>query len=429
MQKYLTQHRLNAFTIRLPRDLQVYNQTGSLIEKGFSAGAAASLINHFADFIQSNLETGYNNLPVFNFLSSFYDVEFVKEDDESVEFNLLINEVLNKSMWLRFKHTVYNQYNALIGFSEILREVENTAETEGLLIERINDNARNMYKNTTLLMDYEQMKNFNFELKARSVQPLEYLSSYLHHRHDTEEQVSIDFLQSELENIELNIENDLFKTSLDLFFDSLQKIVQLSYAKFQIDAKLKCNIGFESSFNANDDKEFPHEIQMFNDFFERGIDFNNLSNRLFHFFYIRLVAEKLGGEFSIEIDETQNHRLIAQWTFPIVNSGIQKNMDIASYQSFEEGKKKFIALKSVEEYSVELRKEISDEFHAVEYAYVLDDWKMFADKLDRICSKNKVQNESALKQLVQNIRQAVDAFDVTSLHLIATKLKQISNAD
>ena len=234
MRKYLKQHSLNAFTIQLPRKLLIDFQAFFGRENGELNQSEEIIYNRFAKFVLDNQEKGFKKLPVFDFLITFYDVQFLEENEEYLVFKLNLNEALNQSIWLKLKHTVFNQYNALIGFSEVLKEVEVLDDTEKLLIERINVNAREMFLNTKLLMEFEQMKALNFEIDARLEHPIDYLSSFLRHRQDKTELFSFEFNRSGMENSAINIENANFKTSLNLFFDMLKEMEGLSKGTLQL---------------------------------------------------------------------------------------------------------------------------------------------------------------------------------------------------
>jgi hypothetical protein len=65
----------------------------------------------------------------------------------------------------------------------------------------------------------------------------------------------------------------------------------------------------------------------------------------------------------------------------------------------------------------------------VDGAFVLDDWIVFANNLDNVIVNFNASDVSELKQIVENIRSAVNGFDITALQLIMTKLYQISKSE
>ena len=427
MQKYLTQHGLKAFTILLPRNFDLKSQSNNLLESDLSIRATDMLVKHFANFIKANND--YNNLPSFNFLTVFYDVLFVEETDEVFKFHLVLNELLNKTMWRRLKHTVFNQYNALIGFSDILNEVDVLDDTDRLLIQRINSNVREMFKNTKLYMEFEQLKAFNFELKSRLVSPIEYLSSFLRHRRDKEENIAFKYNPKAFKNIALNIDNEYFKISLHLLFDALKEIVDLSKASLELQIKDRCIWELEYNTDAIEDAEFAYEIKLINDFYNQGIDMTHLSNRMFHLIYIRLIVEKLGGEFKITVNETTKSSLLVEWIFPFMEYENLNDLNIESEQLGEMVEKEVVIFTEQTKYPLELMREIARHFSNVDGVFVLDDWKLFANKLDIIIVKYKASEVRELKQIIDNIYAAVKGFDVTALQLIMKKLKQISKME
>ncbi len=426
MQKYLTQHGLKAFTILLPRSLDIVSQNDTLLENNFSFSATSMLLNRFANFIKSNNDSSLDHLPTFNFLTVFYNVHFVEEADELLKFYLVLNEPLNKTMWRRLKHTIFNQYNALIGFSDILKEVEELDDTDKLLIQRVNTNVREMFENTKLFMEFEQFKDFNFELKSRLVSPLEYLSSYLRHRRDKEENIAFKYNPESLKNIALNIDNENFKSSLDLLFDALKEIIDLSKASLELQVADHCLWRLEYNADTFDDAEFVYEIQLINDFYNQGIDMKHLSNRMFHLIYIRLIVEKLGGEFKMMINDTSMPSLVVEWIFPFTEYENLNDLNIEPEQLREELGKKDETYDEQKNYPLELRREIARHFSNVDGVFVLDDWKLFANKLDILIVKYKASEVRELKQIIDTIYTAVKGFDITTLQLIMNKLKQIS---
>lgn len=427
MRKYLMQHSLKAFTILLPRNFEVKSQRGNLLENDFSTPAGDIFVKHFANFIKTT--NSLDNLPSFNFLATFYDVEFVEETEELFKFHLVLNETLNKSIWLRLKHLVFNQYNVLIGFSDVLKEVETLDDTDRLLIQRINSNARDMYKNTKLLMEFEELKFFNFELKSGFASPIEYLLLYLRNRRDKEEIISFKYNLSEFKNVTLNIDNEYFKTSLNLLFDLLKETVDLSNLSFQLQVGNECVWSLEYENGTFDNAEFINDLQAINDFYGRGIDITHLNSRMFHLLYIRLIVEKLGGEFKMVVNEFPNSRLLVEWIFPIFKKKTKNTLNIEKDQVIKKIEKTSVINTHTEMYPIELRREIAHYFLKVDGAFVLDDWKVFADKLDNVIVNYKASNVRELKQIVENIRSAVSGFDITALQLIMTKLYHISKTE
>lgn len=429
MRKYLTQHGLKAFTILLPRNSDVNSQNDNLLEHDFSIRAMDMFVSHFANFIKTNSRNNFENLPSFNFLTIFYDVEFIEETDEVFEFHLILNEPLNKTMWFRLKHTVFNHYNALIGFSDILNEVEDLDDTDRLLIQLINKNAREMFRTTKLLMEFEQLKDFNFELKSHLVSPVEYLSSFLSHRRDKEEDIAFKYNTEAFNNIALNIDNEFFKISLVLLFDILKEIVDLSKATLKLQVEDSCIWRFEYNEPLFEDKEFVYELQMINDFYGRGINMNHLSIRMFHLIYIRLIVEKLGGEFMMTVNESSSPTLLVEWIFPFVEQEYPDDLNIEADHSTKDIEKKTVIHKEKTIYPLELRREIGMHFSIVDGTFVLDDWKLFANKLDILILKYKASEVRELKQVIESIYAAIKGFDVTALQLIMNKLKQISKME
>lgn len=429
MRKYLTQHDLKAFTILLPQDFNLKNQADDLLENMISIQGNTLLVNKFLNFIKTIGSENFDKLPTFNFLSTFYDVRFVKETNESFEFDLVLNDTLNRAMWLRFKHAVFNQYNALIGFSDVLNEVENLDDTDRLLIKRINKNVREMFINTKLNAEFELLKDLDFDVKSHLVSPLEYLSSFLRHRRDKAENIVFKYNLEQLKNVVVRIENEYFKTSLDLLFDALKEIIDLSGAKLELQVKDQCVWRLEYFGDELDNSEFIYELQLINDFYGQGIDMEHLSNRMFHLIYTRLIVQKLGGEFRMTLNELPNPRLLVEWVFPYIEHETTFDLNLEDNQPDEDPEKTDLIPEEASIYPLELRQEIGRHFLNVDGVFVLDDWKVFANKLDILIIKYRVSDVRELKQIIDNIYAAVKAFDVTALQLIMTKLKQISKME
>jgi hypothetical protein len=213
-----------------------------------------------------------------------------------------------------------------------------------------------------------------------------------------------------------------------LFFEAITETVDLSNSKFQIKADQFCHLRFEFSNEAVRETDLFHEVQSLNDFFDSGINMIHFSDRMFHLLFIRLIAEKLGGSFTIDVNLSSNQTILAEWIFPLIKSEFSSDEISVRHSTIESTPEKSKIPKVAEIYSAELRKEIASYFSIVEDTFVLDEWKTFADKLDIICVKYKVNGDGALKQIAKNIRQAVDSFDVTALRKLREKLRQISFA-
>ncbi len=424
MRKYLTQHSFNAFTICLSREFVIDNNTSVSLEKHNILDGDKILFNRFANFIQANSEKGLDNLPLFNFLTTFYNVKFIQESDGLYEFKLILNENLNQSVSSRLKHTIFNQYNALIGFSEVLKEVEELDDTDRLVIERINQNARDLFKSIKLQSDFEQIKDYNFILDSRLAPPIEYLQSYLRHRQNKKDLV-FEYNASELENVELNIDTEYFKISLDLFFNIFNEIVDLPKGNLKLEINQNCYFIYESGKDSVKDDDIIREIKLFNDFFEQGINIKDINNRVFNILFIRMIAEKLGGEFSLKLNSSADLGIVAKWAFPFVFTESQTSSNIANnaINNIDENIK---SQDAKEKLPIELRNEIAEHFSKVEGTFVLDDWKAFADKLHIICLNYNDFDVNELKEIVQNIIIAIETFDVTALQRIMAKLKHIS---
>lgn len=427
MRKYLTQHYYKAFTIELPKNYKVIRQEFAKQQTGYNTKVEYDFFNHFIFYFQAQNRTDYKHLPLFNYLSTFYNVEIVEESEAAFTIELVLNKTLNKNMWLRLKHAVFNQYNALIGFSEVLKEVEEFDITDKLLIDRINVNAREMFKTTQLLMEFEQLRDFNIELKSRMTPVQEYFSSYFRHRSQNDHPVLLSFEGENNDLLGINVDNETFKRSLDLFFDNLNELVDFDGGKVIVTVGEECLIEFESKSSLNNDSEFKNELVLINDFLDKGIDLKHFSNRMFHMIYIRFIAEKLGGKFAIVLDDSSSNKLICSWIFPILENDIHcvKDIDIPAEgdQSLKPSQK------SAPQYAIEIQNEIRKHFKAIDGTFILDEWRFFADKLDVICAQKKQYDLSELKQIILNIRLAVDSFDIAALHLIMNNLRQISKSE
>jgi len=422
MRKYLTRNSDNAFTILVPRNTKTAESVFSWSESDYLSQSDRLFLKRFEKYYLANSKNDFAQWPVFNWLAIFYNVSFVKETEEFVELNLMFNETLNKNIWLRLRHAIFNQYNALIGFSEVLKDVEELEDADRLMIERINFNARDLFNNSKLLMEFEQLKAFSFELETRMAQPLDHFSSFISQSNELQEKITFEYDNAESENLEINIESPYFKTSLNLLFNILKEVGDLSnvYLKFNVKRLFHISIEFRNTEIKND--EYLLEIRELNDFFNLGIDLKPITLRVFHLMYIRLVAEKLGGAFNIHIDESAECQFSAEWIFPFVEA---KEPNASKMVVENSKKKKSIPSIAKQKYSKEMKKELADNFIKVEETYLLDDWRTFADLLDMICIKYKVIEKRELEQITHTIRAATDAFDIKALQSIKLKIKQI----
>lgn len=65
MRKYLTQHSLKAFTIKVPQDLISADQHKLALKKIDLAANEVLLFNRFVSFIVKNRQKNWSTLPVF----------------------------------------------------------------------------------------------------------------------------------------------------------------------------------------------------------------------------------------------------------------------------------------------------------------------------------------------------------------------------
>ena len=419
MRKYLTQHLLKVYTLHLPKHALLNGELGVENNEEYAVGVERQLINRIIKFLQPHSENDYKRLPRFNFLANFYELVVVESNKDEIILDLYLDKNLNKSIWLRLKHTIFNQYNTLIGFSEILKDVEDIEDSERFLISKFNENARDLFSNTKLLMEFEQLRDLDFEIVTNLIEPLEFLSSYLTHRNNGKSSILTDYDKHELNGVGLKIGHELFKNTLNILLDNVEDAIGFNQAKFQIKVKEKCHFVFESDIIAQNEFDLKGEIETFDDFYIRGKDISYTSERVFKLFYIRLIAEKLGGEFNICIEQDPAMKLTAEWIFPIVKT---EKIKIESVEN------NLLEIKETESkphefhYSNGMIEELKIDFSAVKGSFVLDDWSEFADKLYRIRIKNSHIEGHELKDIEGGIRNAIDKFDVTALKKIASRI-------
>ncbi len=418
MQNYLTQYHFKSYTIRLPLVDKQYENQINLNPSEF----ADEMTWYFFNFLRKYKGSNWVEIPHFCFLNTFYKVQFIAETDRYSEFKLIEYEKLNRSMFLRLRHTIFNQYNALIGFSEVLNEVEVLDDTDHLLLDRINSNAREMFQNTKMLMEYEEFLDINFELKARQVNVSEYFSSYF--RHHNFQNVSLNYDSS---GAEVFIDNEAFKTSLDSVFSLYQSVFSSLEGQIKTTETEQLEISFVLDSPEDIDQELAHEVLLLNQFFGNAKSPAFMSYRMFHLSYIRLVAEKLHGKFDIILEENNTNRLCLNWTFPFERGEEEKkkhteDQNLKNDISWEAPEIKSVPFSS---YPRSVRNEILKNFEDVEDAFVLDHWESFADSLEKIGRASEEYSSNELTEIIHDIRQAVTGFDVISLQRIRNKLKHI----
>ena len=424
MRKYLIQYSLNAFSIRLSSDW-IANAKSSTFELNIKKlDADQALIERFVSFVKKNSNNKFRNLPAFNYLTIWYNVEFVLENEGFIEFQLVLNKGLNKSIWLRIKHDIFNQYNALIGFSEVLKEIEVMEESDRLLIQRLNANARDVFSTTKLLMDYEQLKDFDFEMKAQFVEPIDYFLSYLRHRSEYENKIQFKYKEIDIKSVAINIYSEFFKTSIDLFFNLIFDQLDAKNLKFEIFLKEKCHLHFELNAGEFANIEFIHELDQIYNYFRMEQEIDSLSFRMFFVFYIRLIAEKLGGDFNFQF-YPDTKLLKADWAFPFV---IEYEKGVAEITAnLENPKSRFNTNNEFQiGFSTDIQNEIASYFSKIEGVYILDDWTVFADNLETICQNKNSDEFIELRKYIFLIRKSVESFDITTLQQLMKKFKEIN---
>lgn len=427
MRKYLTQHSLKAFTIKVPQDLISADQHKLALKKIDLAANEVLLFNRFVSFIVKNRQKNWSTLPVFYFLFTFYDIHFVKETKAYLEFDLILNNTLNQNILPKLRHALFNQYNALIGFTEVLNEEENLDDTSKLMLDRVSYNARMLYRNTQLIIEFEQLKEQDMELKSDWVEPVDFINSFLEHRKN--KQLKVDLQFDETTGAAVNIENKPIRTALSWFFDTLNNLGESSLVKCKIAYNSACEIRFEYADKALVTSELTGEIDQYHRFINFGEMASQINHRIFMLLYSRLVADKLGADFEIETSASPPFNLIAKWRFPIRKI---ESTSISIKDETKENKQGDISEKQEEqnmEYPLAVREELHDLFLNVKDTFILDEWTSFANKLNRFCLKHQKSNMQFLQQIEQDIRLAIVGFDITSLQQISRKIEQISKSE
>ena len=124
------------------------------------------------------------------------------------------------------------------------------------------------------------------------------------------------------------------------------------------------------------------------------------------------------------VNEQSKPRVLVEWTFPYVEHENPNDLNIEADQSDKKVEKKNTALEETATYPLELRREIARHFSNVDGVFVLDDWKLFANKLDILIIKYKASEVRELKQIIENIYTAIKGFDVTALQLIMKNCRE-----
>lgn len=420
----LKQHRFNAFTIQIL--LSNINQEKAIRnEKSVAAKADEILLNRFENFLRLNKNNGWKDLPKFDFLTQIYKVHFNREVDDFLEFDLISEEKLNKDVFVRLKHTLFNQYNAIIGFSGVLSEADSFDETERLLIERIGFNARELFKNTKLLMEFKEFGHFDFLPKSNLINPLEFIADYFRHHPKEQEVFQILHSDTKLSEIAINCDNDYFKTSFDLFFYIVNQYPKDSNSILKVSCDENSHFEFEISYSETNVDELFFEINEYNAFFNHALDIKHYTFHSFYLFYIRAIAEKLGGTFRIAPNSKKEKTIVAEWIFPyqFAENGSYLSATKTEIQNVSKSKLDFDLIPKT------IRNKIKDAFAQVEGVYILDDWKQFSLHLQQIVAKHKLSELAELTNIISEINLAVETFDIFGLQQIAAKFKAISKSD
>lgn len=345
-----------------------------------------------------------------------------------MEFDLIYNISLNQNILPKLRHALFNQYNALIGFTEVLSEEENSDETSKFLLDRVTYNARRLYQNTQLIIEFEQLISWDFQLKSEWVEPVDFVISLLEHRKNKKAALEIDLQYEESMTYEINIENKPFRTALNWFLDTLSEEDELSSITGKINVGDFCVIEFECVHDKPVMGDFVGEINQFNRFINSGEMASQINHRIFMLLYLHLVAEKLGGEFEIETGASASFYLLAKWRFPV------RNLASTRLISREENKteKEIAATEKQAEKNFEwpsaIREELDALYLQVKDTFILDEWASFADKLNQLCIKHQKYDMQFVNQIVQDIRMAIVGFDIISLQKISRKIEQISKS-
>lgn len=417
MRNYLTQNSIKPFTLEL-NSIKTGDKIGVEVPHDKALGTPADkFLYRFARFVQS---CDFEKIPVFNYLGINYRARLVNIQADGASFEFVQKPEDNASVWLQLKHTVFNHFNGLIGFSEVLKEVEEFDETDRLLIDRINFNAHDLFKNIKLLMEYEQFMDFTYEVVSHAVQPEEFLASYFRHNADKVDQIKLNVPKGEGKSVFLPLENEHFKSALDLFFAIIHPFVQPSCV-FTLQRQSSCLFLLELG-NVDNQEDFVREIDALNGFFNQAEIPGHMSMRMFHLLYIKIIIEKLGGTFSM--CKKSENRIRFTWDFPIAIAGA------AQQNKLKEDTTPATPLKeAVTEDPLtvphEFRQQIADLFAKVEGVYVLDDWQLFARDLEKLVLNNPTTDWKPLKAQIALMYQAINSFDISALQNIDSRFRQM----
>ncbi|MBN2236299.1 MAG: hypothetical protein JW729_01995 [Bacteroidales bacterium] len=424
MRKYLTQHSNRNLSIQIPSYLLSTEQKDGINSLPDVADEHVGVLNRFHRFILKHKQNIKEIETPFIFLNQLFKVTFEDEKNGWMSFDLNVDVFDNKSIWLQVKHSVFNQFNSLIGFSEVLKEVEELDDTDRILIDRINLNARNMYQTMKMLMEYEMLLHQNDKINANRIPAADYFESYF--RHNQRLVKDIQLRKTPPSSVEFSIDGEYFKASLAVFFSLIQEAFDLNGSEFRIIPGLNASFQFEHKNFKQFDEEFYYQANAVANFFENGQQIDHFTLLSFQFFYIRLIAERMGGEFDISLSKEDGNHFRAVWCF----KGIQTENDQVSLsigdeelqESWNSSKESYPANRL----SKELRIEIEKLSSSIRGTYVLDDWKNFASALQNLKLEKPIPDQNMLDVLIKEIEMAVKTFDIKKLQKLSTMLLQIS---
>lgn len=424
MQNYFMQIDFNTITITI--------QKAFIVDKQFTfndLGDDCEISEHillfrFINFLRRNKSEDFDKLPGFNHLTLWYNVIYLDETENQFQFKLVYNEKLNKNILLQLKHDIYNLYNTLIGFSEVLKETESFDENDYLILNRLNANARDLYTETKILMEFELLKELDFNISKSFVKANDFILSYFNHHTEYGKRIVLIQHENPHEELFLNINHEYFKTSFDLFVNTIFNLFDA--VNVVLDVYLKGHIHIEFKFEKGElaENDIIYEISQLNNFFNLETPVKSLQFRLFHFFYIHIVAQKLGGEFNLSYSE-ENGNYEAIWILPF-DSGV--NIDNSTLSNVDISLKDSISEEVQEELlpSEELKHEIAKLFSKLESVYILDEWIKFANNLESLGRKKYREDDEYIAAFIKKIRQGVELFDIKALQLIMKNHKDNS---
>jgi len=321
-------------------------------------------------------------------------------------------------LWL--KHDLLNILNPIMGFSDILMEMDHIAPESLELIEKINHNSRRIYHQINQISLLQSMASNNFEINAEeyniNIFFQELVDKLVINNNIEPHNIHLQICKN---SVHVNIANHEFRTVLEnqlIIFSKWQEAPHINIDCSVFQRKIKIEIRFENCKIPNNKLGDITKVDLF---VSTCKNIDKLQNEGFNYLMLSHIVDLLSGNIQFVYNEDQAS--ILQIIFPIsklnngenhVNPLMKTNLQNTTFTN--------------EDVKIDLPPSMEKELKQIckhfDGLLILDEWEELANKIEKINSPFQILE---IQQIVDEIRIAIRTYHVEKLKKIHQNCKFI----